>query len=82
MHIFYIFRDGDSMDSKVLKKLSGGRLPESVQTTTGAAHLLFTSDATGNRTGFELQWEPAVAVVIEEGKEVSTRFLLKFLATS
>ena len=79
MHIFYIFRDGDSMDSKVLKKLSGGRLPESVQTTTGAAHLLFTSDATGNRTGFELHWEPAVVV---KGKEVSIPFLLKFLATS
>ena len=60
MHIVCIFRDGVSLDAEPLLRLSGARLPSFIVTKSNAAHLLFTSDDSGVRTGFQLNWEPAL----------------------
>ena len=60
MHLVCIFRDGLSLDAEPLLRLSGARLPSFIVTKSNAAHLLFTSDDTGVRTGFQLNWEPAL----------------------
>ena len=40
-----------------LLRWSGSIVPSSLVTKSNTAHILFTSDDTGVRTGFQLQWE-------------------------
>ncbi|CAL4077584.1 unnamed protein product, partial [Meganyctiphanes norvegica] len=55
---YLYLRDGSNMDSEVIGIFSGIRVPSSVpgpvNTKTTSAHLHFTTDYTGTRTGFEL----------------------------
>ena len=53
------------MDAELLLRLSGSRLPSYLVTTSNTAHLRFTSDGNGIRTGFQLQWKAAALI---EGK--------------
>ncbi|CAL4159149.1 unnamed protein product, partial [Meganyctiphanes norvegica] len=57
---YLYIRDGNNNASPLLGTFHGGSVPSPVQTRTNEAHLLFTSDASVTRTGFELHWEPEV----------------------
>ncbi|CAL4137302.1 unnamed protein product [Meganyctiphanes norvegica] len=52
-------QDGASIGSNLLGRFSGDGEPDAVQTTTNAAYLLFTSDGSVTRIGFEITWAPS-----------------------
>ncbi|CAL4096298.1 unnamed protein product, partial [Meganyctiphanes norvegica] len=56
---FYV-RDGANSGSNLLGRFSGDGEPDAIQTTTNAAYMLFTSDRSINKSGFEITWEPYV----------------------
>ena len=50
--------DGESSESTELGVFHGSDIPDPVQVTSNTAYILFTSDYSVTRSGFEIQWEP------------------------
>ncbi|XP_054017383.1 inactive serine protease PAMR1 [Dryobates pubescens] len=54
-------RDGDNLDSRVIKKFCGNERPPPIRSTGSALHLLFQSDGSKNFDGFHAVFEELTA---------------------
>ncbi|NXM77985.1 PAMR1 protease, partial [Serilophus lunatus] len=54
-------RDGDSLDSQIIKKFCGNERPPPIQSTGSSLHLLFQSDGSKNFDGFHAVFEEITA---------------------
>ena len=59
-------RDGDNLDSQIIKKFCGNERPPPIRSTGSSLHLLFQSDGSKNFDGFHAVFEEITGKIIQK----------------